>query len=180
MSFTVQIPVKKYIRTYLVNNCGNPADLAQLPEIHDLFLNFLKYPKFHRDTHSKCNYADSIEIVISQDAFYRYGWELSKTDIVRFNQKCEAMIKFNSRQFIIANAAMGLPVSQCIREFQSTFQFPEDSFTFEAIKKDFDRHGKKTPLKFIRDFRAELNNILLDNLSDLGTISKYFRNEINN
>jgi hypothetical protein len=179
MSFTVQIPVKSYIRAYLVNNCGDPADLTRLPEIHELLTNCLKYPKFHRDNHSKCNYSDTIQVIISQDTFYRHGWALSKTDIVRFNQKCEAMVKFNSRQFIIANSAMGLPVSKCIREFQLLFQFTEDCFSYETIKKDFDRHGKKIPFRFIRDFRGELNNILLDNLSTLGTISKSFKNELN-
>jgi hypothetical protein len=179
MSFTVQIPVKKYIKTYIENNCGSPANLSGLPEINDLFLDLLKYPHFNRDKQAKCSYTSSITIIISSDTFYRHGWQLSKTDIVRFNQKCEAMIKFNSRHFIMANNSLGIPISKCIREFQSLFQFDEDTFTYEAIKKDYDRHGKKIPIKFIRDFKAEFNNLLLDNLSSLGTISNSYKNELN-
>jgi len=180
MPFTCQIPVKNYIKTYIENNCGSPANLSGLPEINDLFVDLLKYPRFNRDKQSKCNYSSIVTLNISSDTFYRYGWQLSKTDIVRFNQKCEAMIKFNSRHFIMANNSLGIPVSTCIREFQSMFKFDEDTFTYEAIRKDFDRHGKKVPIKFIRDFKAELNIILLDNLSSFGTLSNSFKNEINN
>ena len=178
MPFTCEIPVKPYIKTYIENNCGTPSDLKLLPEIQDQFINSLKYPKFQRDTQAKCNYGEVVSVIITDDTFYRYGWQISRTDCVRFNQKCEALIKFNARQFIMANASLGIPVSKCIREFQSRFQFPEDTFSYEAIKKDYDRHCAKVPIRFIRDFNTELNNILLDNLSSLGTISKPFKNEI--
>ena len=110
-TFTCKVPVKSYIKSYLENNCGYPADLSGLPEIHDFFLSSLRRPRFHRDNQSKCNYTDSIEIIISEDVFNRFGWQLSKTDTVRFNQRCEAFIKCNSRQFIMANNALGIPVT---------------------------------------------------------------------
>jgi hypothetical protein len=175
--FTCKLPVKSYIKSYLENNCGSPADLSGLPEIYDFFVSSLRRPRFHRDNHSKCNYSDSIDIMISEDIFHRFGWQLSKTDTIRFNQRCEAFIKFNSRQFIMANNALGIPVSECIREFQQLYNFSEDSFSYETIKKDFDRHGTKASIKLIRDFRKELNTILLGNLSNLGTISKTFKDE---
>ena len=179
MPFTAQIPVKSYTKAYLVNNCGSPCDLSHLPEIMDLFVVCLRYPRFNRDNQAKCNYSDVIEIVLSEDLFYRFGWQLSKTDVIRFNQKCESIIKFNSRQFIMANHSLGLPVSHCIREFQTEYNLSEDVFPYATIKKDFDRHGNKVPIKFIRDYRAELKLILMDNLAAIGTISKSFNNERN-
>jgi len=180
MPFTCQIPVKSYIKTYIENNCGSPADLTQLPEINSLFLTCLKSPRFSRDKQIKCNYSHSVDIIISSDYFYRYGWQLSKTDIVHFNTRCEAFIKFNSRQFIMANSSLGIPVSRSIREFQATFKFPEDSFSYDAIKKDFERHGAKIPLKFDREYKQELFNIFLESLSTLGTVSKSFKHELDN
>ncbi len=177
MPFTIEIPVKSYIKAYIENNCGSPADLSQLPEVNDLFTGCLKQPRFHRDKQTKCNYSDVIEIIISEDHFYRYGWQLSKTDVVKFNRKCEAFIKFNARQFIVANHSLGLPVSMCIREYINEYNFTEDSLPYETIKKDFDRHGKKLPVKFIRNYRQELKTILLGNLASIGTISKSFKNE---
>lgn len=179
MPFTCQIPVKPYIKAYIENNCGIPSDLRQLPEVHEQFINSLKYPKFHRDSQAKCNYGETIEVIITDDTFYRHGWQISRTDCIRFNQKCEALIKFNSRQFIMANASLGIPVHKCIREFQSKFLFTEDTFPFATIKRDYNRHCAKVPIKFIRDFNAEINIILLDNLFSLGTISNSFKNEIN-
>lgn len=178
-AFTCRIPVKPYIRSYLENNCGSPANLSELPEIQDFFLSLLRFPRFHRDKQSKCNYADFVDIIISEDVFNRFGWHSSRTDTVRFNQRCEAFIKFNSRQFIMANNALGVPVSECIRQFQHLYNFSEDSFSYETIKKDFDRHGTKARIKFIRDFKTELNKILLDNLSTLGTISNSFKDDAN-
>jgi hypothetical protein len=178
--FTCQLPVKSYIKAYIENNCGHPAELSHLPDIKQLFISCLRNPRFNRDSQAKCNYTHNLEILLSEDAFYRYGWELSNTDVVRFNQKCESIIKFNSRQFIAANASLGMPVSKCIREFQRTFNFSEDAFPFETIKKDFDRHGRKVPINIILDYKVELNNILLDNLSGLGTVSNLFKNELDN
>ena len=177
--FTCKVPVKSYIKSYIENNCGSPADLSELPEIQDFFLSSLRRPRYHRDKQSKCNYADSIEIIISEDVFNRFGWQLSRTDTVRFNLRCEAFIKFNSRQFIMANNALGVPVSECIRQFQHLYNFSEDSFSYETIKKDFDRHGTKVSIKLLHDFKTELNKILLDNLATLGTISKTYKNERN-
>jgi len=79
----------------------------------------------------------------------------------------------------MANNALGVPVSECIRQFQHLYNFSEDSFSYETIKKDFDRHGTKVSIKLLHDFKTELNKILLDNLATLGTISNTYKNERN-
>jgi hypothetical protein len=171
MAFTAEIPVKSYTKAYLENNCGSPCDLTNLPEISDLFIGCIKFPRFHRDTITKCNYSDKIEIIVSSDIFYRYGYKLSKTDVVKFNHKCEAFIKFNARVYIMAHHSLGVPVSKCIREFQNEFQFTEDQFSYDAIKKDFERNGSKIKIKLFEEYRKELKNIFLVYLSTLGTIN---------
>jgi hypothetical protein len=113
-----------------------------------------------------------VTVIIPPDMFYRYGWEMNKENILDFNRKVEMKAKFFARQYISVNKSLGFPVANCIREFQESFGFHETLWSYESIKKDFDRHGKVPELKTIRQLRVELNRILLDNLSDLGTISK--------
>jgi hypothetical protein len=172
MAFTAQIPVKSYIKAYLENNCGSPCDLTKLPEISDFFIGCLKYSRFQNDKQIKCNYSDRVEIIVQSDLFYRFGFLLSKTDTVQFNNKCELFLKFNARQYIMAHNSLGMLVTQCIRNFQEEFNFTEDQFSYATIRKDFDRHGSKISIKFVEDYREQLNNIFLATLTLFGTIHK--------
>jgi hypothetical protein len=175
--FTLELPVKPYVKAFLINNCGTPADLSLIPLIYHDYITCLKNPTKRSDNTLVCNYPDYINVIIPKDVFYRYGWEMTKTDIIRLNNKIESQIKFTSRNYIGINNAMGIPVAVSIREYQSLFSFSEDAFPYETIKKDYDRHGHKINKPLIRDLRAEITNIFMASLSDLGTISKKFKNE---
>ena len=176
-NFSIEVPVKPYVKAYLENNCGSPVDLSMLQVVYVDFINYIKNPTLRTEATLVCNYTTAVKIIIPKDVFYRYGWELTKTDIIKLNNKIEGLVKFASRNFITTNKALGVPVAASIREFQILFSFTEDSFPFETIKKDFDRHGNTVEMKIFRDFRAEITNIFLASLSDLGTVSKKFKNE---
>lgn len=176
-NFSIEVPVKPYVKSYLENNCGSPADLAQLPAVYPDFINYLKNPTQRSEATLVCNFPEMIRIIVPKDVFYRHGWELTKTDIIAFNSKVEGMVKMSSRQFIGIHKAIGIPVAVSIREYQDLFGFNEDSFPFETIKKDFDRHGHKSSIRILKNLKEEITHILLASLSDFGTISKKFKNE---
>lgn len=175
--FTIKVPCKKYVKTYLEINCGTPVDLKHLPDLLDEFRRGLDKKPCHRETSELANCEDTVVIIIPPDMFYRYGWELNKENILDFNRKVEKKVKFFMRQYVAVNKSLGIPVANCIREFQEGFGFNEPVWSYESIKKDFDRHGQVPELKIIRELKTELNKILLDNLSDLGTISKKLKKE---
>jgi len=182
--FTVDIAVKRYVKRYLELNCGMPADLSHLPKINDFFLNKLKHPSRQREgCASQCAASlsedDFIQIKISEDVFYRHGWEMTKTNQRQFNMMVEREIKFLWRNFIATNTSIGVPVARCIREFQYQFNLGEDFLKYDTIKKDYDRNGKVIKGVVILSFRSEINRILLDGMADLGTISKSYKNECN-
>ena len=178
--FTVDVCVKTYVKRFLELNCGNPADLTMLQEINDYFLNKLKHPSKQRDT---CIVApsddDTIQIRISEDTFYRYGWEMTRTNQRQFSHHIEINIKFMWRNFIAVNTSMGIPVAKCIREFQNNSGLTEEYLKYDTIKKDYDRNVKVVKGHVIQSFREEINKILLDGLSELGTISKSYKYELN-
>ena len=91
---------------------------------------------------------------------------MTKTNQVKFNNKIESLIKFYSRTYIAFDKSLGIPISQSIRNFQNDFDFPEDIWSYEAIKKDFDRNGQYIKFDKISVFRDNLKNIFLQQKSD--------------
>ena len=175
--FTIKIPCKSYAKAYLEINCGTPVDLAHLPDLLDEFRRGLARKPGHRESADLATCREMVTIIIPPDMFYRYGWEMNKENILDFNRKVEMKVKFFMRQYVSVNKSFGVPIANCIREFQDGFGFIEPVWSYESIKKDFDRHGRVPELKIIRELKIEMNKILLDNLSDLGTISKKLKKE---
>lgn len=175
--FTIKLPCKAYVKAYLENNCGIPVNLVHLPDLLDEFRRGLARKPGHRESTDLAACREIVTIIIPPDMFYRYGWEMNKENILEFNRKIEMKVKFLMRQYIAVNHSLGTPVAICIREFQDGFGFPEPVWSFDSIKKDFDRHGRLPELKITKEIKHELNKILLANLSDLGTVSKKLKKE---
>lgn len=181
-TYIVEVIVKPYVARYLVNNCGNPIDLARIPKINSLFKSILRKTLLRHESLKMPDNSSYVRIQISQDTFYRYGWELSRTDMMYFNSEIEREIKFIMRNYISMRAALGYSVASCIRDFQEWFNMPEDVWSYDAIKKDFDRHSRTRRNKdvetFLKSLDKKMNNLFVENLSSLGTISKNFKNEL--
>jgi hypothetical protein len=175
--FTIKIPCKKYVRTYLELNCGDPVDLSHLKGLFKEFKICLSKKPEHREKANVARYDDFVSIIIPTDMFYRFGWEMNKENLLDFNRAAEQQVKFFMRQFISINHNAGMSVAECIRNFQNKFGFTEMTWNYDSIKKDFDRNGKLYQLKTIKNLRKEVNEILLDNLAYVGTISKKFKNQ---
>ena len=177
--FTINIPCKSYVKVYLEINCGKPVDLKHMPVLLKEFKRSLSTKPEHRETENIAKYSADVTIIIPNDMFYRYGWEMNKENLLDFNKYVEQQIKFFMRQYISINNSVGVSVADSIREFQEKFDFTENVWSYESIKKDFDRNGRITQMKLIKELRVEVNKILMDNLSCLGTVSKKLQKEHN-
>lgn len=175
--FTIKIPCKKYVKAYLENNCGTPVNLQHLPDLLEEFRRCLARKPAHRESAPLAEYRDVVTVIIPNDMFYRHGWEMNKENMLDFNRRVEMKVKCFMRLFVSVNNSLGEPVANCIREFQEKFGYPEPIWSYESIKKDFYRHGQLIQIKSIRTLKSKMNKILLDNLSDLGTISKKLKKE---
>lgn len=176
-NFTIRIPCKPYVKAYLETNCGTPVNLQHLPDMLEEFRRALSRKPEHRESMELPACRETVSVIIPPDMFYRYGWEMNKENILDFNRKVEMKVKFFMRQYVAVNNSFGVPVANCIREFQEGFGYTEPVWSYESIKKDFDRHGRVPELKIIKGLKIEMNKILLDNLSELGTISKKLKKE---
>jgi len=173
--FTVSIPVKPYVKRFIEINYGMPADFTEYPQINKFFIDLLRKPNSQYDSKYPdeiCTYSTEAEVLISEDYFYRYGWELTKTNIVAFGRKFEDRAKAMMRSIVGINIGLGLPINKSIERFQNRFHFYEDIWRYEAIKKDFYRNGQVDLIDFENEIFKKIEKIILVNMYDLGTISK--------
>lgn len=179
MDYTLKVCVKPYVKAYLENNFGIPADVREDWELWKLVELVLRashlqikketVPILLPESTSQC-FGSLVELKITKDWFNRYGFRLKKRETLRLNAFLEKRIKFYSRSFIGYHHCLGMSVAESIRDFQKTFGFSEDVWPYDSIKKDFDRHGWTVGKKAVLGFRTEMSKIFLESLSETGTI----------
>ncbi len=172
LKFTLQIQVKPYVKKFIENNYGAPADFTNFPAESAHLFKLLRKPSYRRNsiiTESMNTYSEILEILISEDTFYRYGWELTKTNTIVFGKHYENQLKFFMRTYIAIYTGLGLPLFLSIHKFQQAFDLPEDYWKYDSIKKDFYRNKFKHDINFNNQLLNSIENIILGNLSDLGT-----------
>jgi hypothetical protein len=172
--FTIQLKTKPYVRHFLVSNFGSPANLTADPGLNALFRRCLKKPSLRSHKHYKPlnlkKYTTTAEIIISDDYFYRYGWEMSKTDTILFGRELENRAKFLMRSIVSVYMAF-MRQKDAIMLFQENFGYTEDIWSYDSIKKDYFRNGPEKKIDFLTEITRTTENIILENLSSLGTIS---------
>lgn len=143
--FTVTIPCKPYVRHFLVTKYGDPVNLTSERQLNNFFRRMLKKPcarhdKYYQDLlqYPGTYYSCKMEVVVSESDFYRYGWELTKTDVVAFNGEIEGRVKMLMRNSVELFENM-MSQKEAIFRFQEIFGFTEDVWPYESIKKDYYR-----------------------------------------
>jgi len=170
--FTITVPVKAYVKRFIEINYGLPADLTNDKKALYEFRKLLRKPNTRWDYKHPdivVNYTREIEIYISEDDFYRYGWELTKTNTVAFGKYFEGNAKFFMRTTVGIYLGMGLPLNVSINKFQDRFGFDEDTWCYQTIKKDFYRQGNRHTIDFNKEIFNKLEKLFLENLYNLGT-----------
>lgn len=182
----VILPVKPYVKRFLELNFGyedvNGDILVQLKADKKLYNHFrrcLKKPCFRYDK-ARCSeisnyYNETVEIVITEDDFYRYGWELSKTDIVAFGKEIESNVKFFMKN-MVSFYSSHMDLAKAIKLFQDKYGFTEDIWQYDSIIKDFQRNGLKIKIEFSSEITEKIEKIVLVNLSEKRTISQQMIN----
>lgn len=168
--FTIGLQLKPYVHQYLVNNFGNPVNLYGPGSINlkIALIEILKKRSTRYEKRTKLSYlTKETRFVISKNDFYRYGWEVTKTDMIKFNNRVEALVKFYARNYIGFDKSLGIPISKSIRNFQDEFDFPEDVWPYDTIKKDFDRNGAYVKFDKISVFKKNLRELFMVQLSEI-------------
>ncbi len=177
--FFVYLPCKPYVKRFLLYNYSlSDSDYKDAVSLSDSFL----YQRFRSALHRKSDrwrakyeklsrYSETVAIEIKKEDFYSYGWALSDTEVVSFCMILEARAKAMLFTYLDVHRAMGLPLALAIRNFQERFDFPEDVWPSESIRREYNRKGNKMAMGLIADISKNIDKIVLGNLYRCGTIS---------
>lgn len=142
--FRVKFPCKPYVRRYMEITFGNPADLSKDKALHDIFRAKLRKTSFRYEKRfaNPDRYGAEIDIKISRDDFYRYGWELSATDTAALNSLIAGHAKTLLYKTVGLYMAFNYKLTECIGIFQTRYRFTEDVWPQDSIYKDCRRNLK--------------------------------------
>ena len=166
--FFVTIPVKSYVKRHIELHYGLPADFARFPELQREVRRCLRKPQTRYDNkfdNKLCTYTESLEIVISQDDFYRYGWEFSRTDIVEFGKRFETSIKCQMHNTVSIYRGVGLSIKDAILKYQEKYKMYEEYWAFESIKKEYYRRRPDEDPDFLTEIIAKIDELFMVKLS---------------
>lgn len=177
--FVCWLPCKPYVKQYLLANFNAPDDnwneIVNLSADKDLHADFIarlgKNGRWDRKYKTLAKYVANVPIEIKKDEFYRYGWSLSNTDVIRFGVKVERRIKQMLFLYLDTNVCMGLPLSAAIRNFQHLFGYDDDSWSYETIRREYNRHSGKKNANNETIFEY-IDKIIMGKLYEFGTISQ--------
>lgn len=133
--YTVKVAVKPYTKAYLENNYGNPADIRQDPELNDMVTMMLREGSTRLDKIISSNFPATVELRITKDTFFRYGFTLTKTETLKLNSFLEKRIKFLARIHIAYHQSLGYSVAKCIRVFRKLSASRKTSGDMIPLKK---------------------------------------------
>lgn len=177
---TISIPSKPYVKHFLSINYGTPVDFSKANDLYKNLRSRLKDKNINFKSREipKWLYSETVIIHITEDDFYRYGWELSTHNIRGFNYDIEARVKLFMRNIVGVYEAV-MPLNEAITHFQDRFGFTEDIWPYDSIKKDYYRNKVGENCSIIKLIGQELEKKSLENLSRMGTIAQPLANKFN-
>lgn len=176
--FACWIPCKPYVKRFLLENYNVPDD--KWPELINLSSNKILQNNFRYHLHRSSErfssrydllikYPELIAIEISKDDFYRYGWSLTNPEAVAFCISVERRIKQMLCTYIDIHHSFGIPISVSIRKFQNQFGFDEDCWSYDSIRREYNRNGSKETVDL--NIFEKIDKIFMVKLSSFVTTS---------
>lgn len=182
--FSVWMPCKAYVKCYLLSNFNSPdedwpeiVNLSSNHILHDLFIQRLKKSTERRDKSLTCSkYTASVAIEISKDEFYRYGWSLTDTDLVKFNKYLESQIKLVLHTYVNMMRMTGMNMTDCIKRFREKTHIKETDWDNDSIRKELYRNLDAPSQDMIDEFLLKIEQKVWAVLSKNGTITEQGKN----
>jgi hypothetical protein len=152
-TFRVNIPSKKYLKKYLIILFQGDFHLSRSDHHIKVFLFYLlerKAPEKFKMDNAKFQCNDVLTFTIGTEAYHRYGWDLPKDKIIRFNDYLEEHFREALYNFVAFKTAFGIKKKQAIEDFADRYNITPDDVDYDSIRRMYDRFCKKyLPLPFI-------------------------------
>lgn len=182
--YSIKIACARYVQRYLMRNFGTPLhghpyliDIRRDQELRHFVAASIEKPCHRHDKYlstllnRKRN--TIIEIRISKDQFERCGWQLSKTDELRFNSIIENRCKKDLITFLTLQYSIGETLDTAIDEFYHEYGYSDSSWPRASIQKIWYRKYQKSDLislkneihSFFKEKVMEIMSATKDNIS---------------
>ena len=169
--FNIKIPCKLYTKRWLELSYGEPVDFTRDNTIYPSFREKLRRQSTRHDNAYSMllKYNTTICIKITEDDFYTYGWELTPTEIVRFNKEIEGRAKLFMYLIVSTRISFGMNVTDSVKYFQERFGFSEEIWPVESIVKDCQRNLTVHKNEIIDNVANLMDKIIIEKMSVYGT-----------
>lgn len=162
-------PTPRYQQRMPCTNCNMLAQREKPIHIPKARIYQREHEKMREVNKSR---TDIVEFIVSEADFYDVGWCIKPLQVAALNACFEQNIKGFMRTSIMVDVSVTGNLAESIHRFQNNYNFPEEIWSYEAIKKDLYRHTQKNKISFEKEIYTKIQEIVTVQLSDLGTISK--------
>ena len=138
LQISVSIPCKPYVAHYLRSKFGTTCCMDRSSAEGKMLFNLLTKARHERDAVA-ATYSESVDVLLSEGIYLRHGWELTKTSVQEYNTFLEDLLKEKFAVHVDALSSYGIKKAVAIRDFQDRYDFPEDVWKYETLKKYHDR-----------------------------------------
>lgn len=178
------LKVTPYVFHYLMSNyrvnthdCPNTVNISPSPTLRKVLMSMIKNPTNRYDKrqhgYKYTNRTCTIQIVIPDGT--HSGWLLSPTDASDFalllERQCHAMmITYINMHMIFCST-----LKECVLKFQQQFGYDEDSWSYDTIRRIWNRDKTFDRYRFRQFVENEINNIYLVQMKRTGLLYKQLK-----
>lgn len=139
----------KYPSTPIAAGIAHPAHMiVELPDRDPyLLLMYALLTKNLADHDASCtlqHYTAQVRIPIHYRYYEDHGLELTRSSIVTINNRIEDVIDDQLDMILNFYTSIRFPLQDAIEIFRRAYNFPEESYSSDAIQKRWQRYTKKT------------------------------------
>ena len=140
---SIDMPCQRHVAQYLRNTYGCNPRLSKRHHEGLFLLNQLERQRRNLDTEIGA-YDDVVSVEISIDDMERFGHALTPTAIIEFNNLIDDHLKklFCAHMDALVNHA-SMKKAVAIRLFQDEYDYPEEAWKYDTLKKYYDRIQKR-------------------------------------
>ena len=137
----VSIPVKKYIKAYIVSQIGNEPKLRLgLHPILNKLYDLLQHKQNHQQTKITCNYSDQLRIYIPLETFKRRGHHLNHSNVRAFNRDIERKIKHRFYELMDDKIEILPSFEAHLQEVRKKLGIDIEAWSDDSMKKNYYRY----------------------------------------
>jgi hypothetical protein len=141
---SVEIPVKSYIKAYIVSQLGEVVKLEIGKHvISNKLFDLLEHKQNHQRTSSLYKYEAKIKIYITFETYRRRGCNLNHTNIRSFNRFVEKLIKLQMYTIMDSLIAILPSFEANLPEVRRQLGIDLEAWSDDSIKKDYYRYRLK-------------------------------------